>query len=83
MDNKIKIKVLAKTGIIWEGTGESCSMDNSIGPFDILAQHSQFVSPIKGKITVRNNDKIIWEYTIETSALCRVKSNIVEIWLGI
>lgn len=81
--DKVKVKVLARTGIIWEGDGTSCSMINTVGPFDILAQHTQFVSPIQEKITVRDGDKITWDYTLETSAFCRVKANIVEIWLGI
>lgn len=81
--DKIRVKVLSKEGVIWEGEGTSCSMDNEIGPFDILAQHTQFISPIYGQITVRNDDKIIWEFKIESSALCRVKADVVEIWLGI
>lgn len=81
--DKIKIKVVARTGTVWEGDGTSCSMINTIGPFDILAEHTQFVSPIKDKITVRDGDNISWDYSLETTAFCRVKANLVEIWIGI
>jgi F0F1-type ATP synthase epsilon subunit len=52
--DKVKIKVISRTGIVWEGDGTSCSMVNAIGPFDILAEHTQFVTPINGKVTVRD-----------------------------
>lgn len=81
--NRVKVKVIARNGIIWEGDGTSCSMINSIGPFDILAEHTQFISPIHEKITVRDGNKITWDHTLNSSALCRVKADIVEIWLGI
>jgi F0F1-type ATP synthase epsilon subunit len=39
---------------IWEGKAESVSSENSAGPFDILPQHANFVTMIKGKpIVVR------------------------------
>lgn len=81
--SKIKIKVQNQKGITWEGEGDSCSMVNDLGPFDILGEHTQFVTPIKDKITVRDNDKVVWEMTLPESALCRVKADSVEIWLGI
>lgn len=81
--DKISIKVQDKTSIIWEGLGDSCSMVNTLGPFDILAQHTQFVTPIQGDIIVRDNTKIIWNFTLTSNAICRVKDNQVEIWLGV
>lgn len=81
--NKLTIKVIARTGVIWEGEGTSCSMVNELGPFDILEQHTQFVTTIHDKISIRQGDKIIWDFTLDTGALCRVKANLVEIWLGI
>ena len=81
--NKVKVKVVSVKGVVWEGEGTSCSMANNIGPFDILVEHTQFVTPIQEYIRVRNNDQIVWEKTLETSAICRVKDNMVEIWLGI
>ncbi|MFZ2199654.1 MAG: hypothetical protein WAV40_02620 [Microgenomates group bacterium] len=80
---KLKVKVIARSGVVWEGEGDSCSMVNQVGPFDILVEHTQFVTPISGDIAVRNQDKITWTYHLDASALCRVKSNLVEIWLAI
>lgn len=81
--DKLTIKVIARSGTVWEGQGSSCSMVNELGPFDILLQHTQFITPITNQITVRDGEKITWEYSLESGALCRVKANIVEIWLGI
>lgn len=80
---KLKVKVISRTGVVWEGEGDSCSMDNEVGPFDILVEHTQFVTTIKGDIVVRDSGKVTWTYHLDTPALCRVKSNLVEIWLAI
>lgn len=81
--DKIKVKVNAKTGTIWEGEGDSCSLINHIGPFDVLSEHTQFVTPIQDNIIVRSNNRIVWEYKLAESSLCRIKSNLVEIWVGV
>lgn len=81
--DKVKVRVVSRTGVVWEGEGSSCSLINSSGPFDILSEHTQFITQIQDSITVRDGDKDIWRYPLDSSALCRVKSNLVEIWLGI
>ena len=81
--SKIKVIVQNSTGLIWSGEGDNCSMINSLGPFDILAEHTQFVTPIQGDIIVRDSTQIIWQHSLVTSALCRVKNNQVEIWIGV
>ena len=81
--DKLKVKVIARTGTVWEGEGSSCSLINSTGPFDILTEHTQFITPIQNTIIVRDGTTEVWRYALDSSALCRVKSNLVEIWLGI
>lgn len=81
--NKLKIKVIERAGVVWEGAGTSCSMKNERGNFDILLEHTQFVSPIFDVVTVRDGENIVWEYTLPSPSLCRVHENMVEIWVGV
>jgi len=83
MTNGVKVIVMARDGNVWEGEGDSCSMENKVGPFDVLGEHAQMVAPIFGKITVRRDNKIIWEHTLAESGLCKVKGNQVTVWVGI
>lgn len=80
---KIGVKVQSRKGIVWQGEGTSCSLINSLGTFDILVEHTQFVTPIQDKIVVRNGEQKVWEYQLPSDSMCRVKNNLVEIWVGI
>lgn len=81
--DKVKVVVMARSGVVWSGEGTSCSMVNTLGPLDILAEHTQFVTPIKDKVTVRDGQVVVWEQDLSAPALCRVKANVVEIWVGV
>jgi len=41
MTNGVKVIVMARDGNVWEGEGDSCSMENKVGPFDVLGEHAQ------------------------------------------
>lgn len=46
---ELQVVVATPDEKIWEGKAESVSSENSAGPFDILPQHANFVTMIKGK----------------------------------
>lgn len=48
-DGELRVIVATPDEQIWEGKAESVSSENSAGPFDILPQHANFVTMIKGK----------------------------------
>jgi F-type H+-transporting ATPase subunit beta len=74
----------SREGLVWEGEGASCSMENAVGPFDVLAYHTSFVTPIFGSLVVRDeHGGVVWEYVLPTNSLCRVHNDVVEAWLGI
>ena len=54
ISGELQVVVATPDELIWEGKAESVSSENSAGPFDILPQHANFVTMIKGKpITIR------------------------------
>ncbi len=51
---ELQVVVATPDEQVWEGKAESISSENSAGPFDILPQHANFVTMVKGKpIVVR------------------------------
>ena len=45
----ITVKISTPTDVLWEGEAVSVSSVNSQGPFDILAQHANFVTLVQGE----------------------------------
>lgn len=46
---ELNVVVMDPDGKVWEGRAESVSSENSVGPFDILPQHSNFVTLVRNK----------------------------------
>jgi F0F1-type ATP synthase epsilon subunit len=68
---------------IWEGKAESVSSENSAGTFDILPQHANFVTMIKGKpIIVRTQSDGEKTFTYK-NAVITVKEDKVSIYTDI
>ncbi len=52
------VKINSPSELIWEGTAVSVSSKNSVGPFDILPEHANFITMIQNElITVRTPNK--------------------------
>ncbi len=52
------VKINSPNELIWEGTAVSVSSKNSVGPFDILPEHANFITMIQNElITVRTPNK--------------------------
>ena len=76
--NNLSVIIRTREGVKWEGEAEAVSAQNEIGAFDILPEHSQFVTPITGTVQVHLVGGKI--ETIElTQAILRVKDDRVEI----
>lgn len=56
--DKFDVMITSPSAIIWKGIATSVSSKNSVGPFDILAAHENFVTMVENEpIIVRSGDK--------------------------
>lgn len=82
MTDKFKLVIRKSEGIEYEGDVYAVSSTNTIGNFDVLFNHSNFVAEIKDLITIRTEPNTKKDMIITTGILS-AKENIVEIFLGI
>ena len=60
MKNILTISINSPDKMIWEGKGTSVSSVNSMGPFDILPQHANFITIIENTpIIIKGLDKVL------------------------
>lgn len=52
MKNTLTISIASPEQIIWEGKGIAVSSVNSVGPFDVLPHHANFITIIENKPVV-------------------------------
>ncbi|OGM32100.1 hypothetical protein A2803_00860 [Candidatus Woesebacteria bacterium RIFCSPHIGHO2_01_FULL_44_21] len=82
MEPKLFLKVITRQGVLFDGEVSSVSSINKEGPFDVLRRHTQFISIIKNKLTIRKLDNKIQEIPVD-NAVMRVKNELVQVFLGI
>lgn len=81
MDNPpLRLKIISKTGLVYEGVVESVSTVNEVGPLDILSDHEWFISPVTEKIAIVDDRKREKVWSIK-NAILRVKENLVEVFI--
>lgn len=80
--NQLSVIIRKRDGVLYEGQCYAVSSTNEIGPFDVLANHANFVCTIKDKIIIHITPKNKKDFQIETGVL-RVKENKLEVYLGI
>ncbi len=66
----------------FEGKAVSVSSQNQLGDFDILPQHTNFITLIYNYLTIVTPKKEIIKYNFKRGVL-RVRKNKVEIFLGL
>jgi F0F1-type ATP synthase epsilon subunit len=66
---------------LFDGDVEAVSSKNEVGPFDILAEHANFVSTVNQYVRIHKIDGEVEELTIDRGIL-RVKENKLEIFVG-
>ena len=82
MNEKFKLLVKSREGILYQGEVESMTSFNEKGEFDILSRHANFISLIRKKLIIRDAQGQQIEIPVH-NALLRVKGNSVEVYLGI
>ena len=80
--NLLHVEVRNPDKVLFSGTAVTVSSKNSVGPFDILPQHENFISLLSGNITIYQ-DKHQKQEIPSTSAIVKNKLNKVNIFLGV
>ena len=79
---KLFLKVITRQGVLFNAEITSLSSANATGPFDVLKEHTQFISIIKDKIIIRLPDGKVQEMPVDNGVM-RVKGQIIQVFLGI
>ena len=78
----IKVIIMNREQILFQGEVKSLTSVNITGEFDILARHQNFISVIKEKVVLRPAEGQPIQYPI-TQGIMHVVSNSVRVFLGI
>lgn len=78
----MQVVIRDRKGVVWEGGATAVSSINSVGPFDVLASHANFISIIKNRIVVTKSDKSKQEFNVD-SGVMQVRENKVMVYLGV
>jgi F0F1-type ATP synthase epsilon subunit len=76
------VEVRSRQGLTFGGELEAVTAYNSVGPFDVLPRHSNFISMITKKIILRQHDGRTDEIALE-NGIMMVEENKVYIFLGV
>ena len=78
----LTVNVRDTNALLFSGSALAVSCSNDAGPFDVLALHTNFISVIKGPLTIikENGEKI--HLTLGHGVL-KVASNMVEVYIGL
>lgn len=75
-----KLTIVGRQGPIFEGEVKAVSSINAKGPFDILAQHAEFISLIERQVTIHHADGHQEQMKIDTGVI-EVDENRIKIYL--
>lgn len=75
---KLKVIVRNKTEVFLDDLCLSASMINDIGPFDILPEHTHFISVVRDGVVVDLMGKKQWRRNF-TKGVTRVLDGVVEV----
>lgn len=68
--------------VLYQGPLIAISSKNEEGKFDILPQHTNFITLIEGKLTLHLNQEERRDFDIE-SGIIHARDNVVQIFLGV
>lgn len=76
----LKIKIISPKQVIFEGIVSSVSSINSLGKFDILSEHANFITLVKNSpIIIRTADNQIKSF-IFPLAIIYTQDNLVKVY---
>jgi F0F1-type ATP synthase epsilon subunit len=78
----IKVEVRSRQGLVFSGDLVAVSSFNLTGPFDVLAEHTNFVSMIKKKLVLHRSDGRSEEINVDNGVII-VENNSVKVFIGV
>jgi len=78
----LNLTVRNREKVIFSGQVSALTSENDKGIFDVLSQHSNFISIIKNQITIYNTDGTLQKIQLTTGVM-QITGNIINIFLGI
>jgi len=76
------LQVRSRGRLVYDGEITSLSSENETGKFDVLSQHSNFISLVNAKLVARGITGEVQEIPVKTGIL-KVKDNKITVFLGI
>lgn len=82
MPQTFPVNVYTPKGLVFQGEVDSITSVNEKGTFDILANHTNFITVIKTNLRLRLADQKTKDYPVDLGVL-RSFSQEVDIYLGV
>jgi F0F1-type ATP synthase epsilon subunit len=79
---KVKLSVVTRQSVLFDGEVETVSSVNDNGEFDVLEKHTNFISLVKDKIVIYTFEGEKQEMKIK-EGLMRVVKDEVKVFLGL
>jgi len=79
---KLYLTIRTRRGVMYDGEVQSITSFNDKGEFDVLREHTQFISIIKNRVVITQLDGEEREFPVD-NAIMRVKREYVEVFLGV
>jgi F0F1-type ATP synthase epsilon subunit len=78
----LNVTIRNREKVLFSGQVTALTSVNEKGLFDVLPQHSNFISIIKDYVTIHNPDKTTQKFDLTTGVM-QVTDNNINIFLGI
>lgn len=82
LSSRLFVTVRDRTGIVFADHALAVSSLNDKGPFDVLEDHTHFISIIKDSLTIHHTDGTKRTLPI-TRGIMKVRDNTVQVHLGV
>ena len=79
---ELHVKIQTPEGVVWEGNAEAVSSHNSVGAFDILPEHANFVTLIESQSIIVVSPTGTRDFNFKR-AVMSLKDNTVSIYADI
>lgn len=80
--NKLNVEVRGRQGVVFLGDLTAVTGFNTVGVFDVLPDHANFISMITKKVILHKEDGKIDEINLDNGVIV-VEDNKVQIFLGV
>jgi F-type H+-transporting ATPase subunit epsilon len=78
----LQVEVISPEKIVYKGEAIAITSYNQAGQFDILAEHSHFITLIRDKVIIRKVGKTILQFQLQYGIL-RCHDNQIKIYIGL